>query len=130
MVQSKKLAASTWKPGTSVKPAPQTKVRTTLRIPMDTSARVEYWSSKIGVTETDFMTDAIEEKIARMNGDYDLPTLEQARLAQILDQVKSLSVTNEQLEIVITKGFESLLGLARGDNDYLHDNDNGEIDEE
>lgn len=130
MAQSKKPVASTWRPGTAVRPAPQAKVRTTLRIPGDTSARVEYWASKLGVTETDFMVDAVEEKIARMNGDYDLPTLEQARLAQLLDQVKSLAVTNEQLEVVITKGFDSLLGLARGDNDYLRDKDNGEMDEE
>lgn len=119
MAQSKKPATT---------PAPRAKVRTTLRIPADTAARTEYWSSKLGITDTDFMTEAVEEKIARMNGDYDLPTLELARLAQLLDQIKSLTVTNQQLEIVITRGFDSLLGLARGDNNYLQDDD-GEIDE-
>lgn len=74
------------------------------------------------------MEEAIEEKIRRENGDYDLPTLEIARLGQLIDQMASLSTNVANLERVTVTGFDSLMGLTRGDN-YLLDDEDGEIGE-
>ena len=106
-------------------PKPE-RVRKWLRLHPDTVQRVQYWSSKNDLTEQEFLELAVEEKIARMNGDYDLPTLEIQRLNQLLDEMKSLSTNIANLERVSTTGFDSLLGLTRGDS-YLLDDENGEL---
>lgn len=56
----------------------------------------------------------------------DLPTLEIARLNQLIDQMKSLSTNVANPEAVTINGFDSLMGLTRGDN-YLLDAEDGEI---
>jgi len=52
--------------------------------------------------------------------------MEQARLNQLIDVVHILASNQKSLEQVVTEGFDSLLGLVRGDN-YLLENDDGEI---
>ena len=94
----------------------------------DTDARVQYWAGKAGVSANEYIAEAVEEKIRRENGDYDLPTLEIARLGQLIDQMASLSTNVANLEQVTLTGFDSLLGLTRGDN-YLLDEEDGEIGE-
>ena len=64
--------------------------------------------------------------IAYENKDYDLPDLEQARLNQLIDNMAVLSSNIHSLENVITSGFDSLLGLVKGDN-YLLEHEDGEI---
>lgn len=53
-------------------------------------------------------------------GDFDIPTAEQMRLNQIIDGLAALSSNVESLESVMHSGFDSLIGLTRGDN-YLLD---------
>ena len=62
----------------------------------------------------------------RENLDYDLPTLEIARLNELVDQVAALAKNSANLERVVTTGFDSLIGLTRGDN-YLLDDEDGEL---
>lgn len=100
--------------------------RTNVRMHPDTKARVEYWAKKRGVSMNEYIEEAIEERIRRENSDYDLPTLEIARLNQLIDEIKALSTTNQALEGVVVRGFDSLLQLTRGDN-YLLDEDDGEL---
>lgn len=102
------------------------RVRKTLRFHPDTVERARYWSAKRGITENDYLVLAVEEKIARENGDYDLPTLEQARLNQLIDEIRALSTNTANLETVVTTGFDSLIGLTRGDS-YLLDAEDGEL---
>ena len=61
------------------------------------------------------------------NEDYDLPTLETRRLNQIVDALTTLSHNVQSLESVTTSGFDSLLGLTRGDNYLLETDEDGEI---
>lgn len=110
----------------AAKEASTTRVRKTLRFHPDTVERVKYWSNKRGLDENDYAVLAVEEKIARENGDYDLPTLEIQRLGQLIDEMKALSSNSANLERVVIAGFESLLGLTRGDN-YLLEDDDGEL---
>ncbi|MGH3977305.1 MAG: hypothetical protein ACRDS9_28925, partial [Pseudonocardiaceae bacterium] len=100
--------------------------RTVLRLGPDLRQRLEYWSDRHGISMNEYATEAVEAAIRRENGDYDLPTLEIARLNQLVDEMRALSTNSANLERVVTQGFESLIGLTRGDN-YLLDPEDGEL---
>ncbi|MFJ2662619.1 hypothetical protein [Arthrobacter koreensis] len=102
------------------------RVRVPVRLHPDTKERAKYWAAKANVSVNEYMAEAVEEKIRRENGDYDLPTLEIARLGQLIDELRSLSVNTANLEVSVMQMFDSLMGLTRGDN-YLLDAENGEI---
>lgn len=105
----------------------QTRVPMKVRVFEDTRKRAEYWGARRGYSSAnEYAEAAIEEKIRRENEDYDLPTLEQKRLAQLIDEMSSLATNVENLRMVATTGFDSIIGLARGDN-YLFDNEDGEL---
>jgi len=106
--------------------APAQRKRVPVRLHPDTAERVGYWSSKEGVSANEWIAEAVEERIARMNGDYDLPTLEIARLAQLVDNQKAMTTNLANLERVVVSMSESILGLVRGDN-YLMDDEDGEL---
>lgn len=97
------------------------------RVHPDLKRRAEYWSQRRGFgSVNDYLAEALDEKIRRENHDYDLPTLEIARLNQLVDELKALSVNTANLERVVTQGFDSLISLTRGDN-YLLDEEDGEL---
>lgn len=102
------------------------RVRRNVRLHRDTDQRAVYWADRGNISVNEYISEAVEEKIRRENGDYDLPTLEQARLAQILDELKSLSTNVANLETVVVSGHDSLMGLTRGEN-YLADDEDGEL---
>ncbi|HEU5223057.1 MAG TPA: hypothetical protein VFU07_05175 [Candidatus Lumbricidophila sp.] len=93
----------------------------------DTVERGDYWAAREGLSRNEYMALAVEEKIARANGDYDLPVLEIQRLNQLIDEIKAISTNITNLETVTVSGFDSLLGLTRGDS-YLLDAEEGELD--
>ncbi|MET3172715.1 UNVERIFIED_ORG: putative DNA-binding protein [Arthrobacter sp. UYCu721] len=105
------------------------RVRVAVRLHPDTNERAKYWADKANISANEYIVEAVEEKVRRENGDYDLPTLEIARLGQLIDQMASLSTNVGNLERVTVTGFDSLMGLTRGDN-YLLDTEDGEIGEE
>lgn len=105
------------------------RVRRAIRIHEVTDVQSQYWASKRGYTSVnEYMAEAVEEKIRRENQDYDLPTLEQQRLNQLIDENQALSRTMANLERVMVNGFESLLGLTRGDNYLIDKAEDGELD--
>ncbi len=105
------------------------RVAVKVRIHEDTKQRVEYWRKKRGYSsDNEYMAEAVEEKIARENQDYDLPTLEQQRLNQLLDEIKGLSTNQGNLERIVLNMSQMIVSLARGDN-YLEDEESGELDE-
>lgn len=87
----------------------------------ETYDKIKYWSERENQTMTDFIEDAVNFKIKHLVGDYDLPTLEAQRLNQILDLLRVLSDNQQALESVVVHGFDSLLGLTRGDNYLLEE---------
>lgn len=91
----------------------------------ETLEKVQYWAKKREVSQNVYLREALEEKLKRENGDYDLPTLEIQRLNQLIDAMTSMSQNLESLERVVVSGFESLLGLTRGDNYLLDTDDEG-----
>lgn len=100
--------------------------RVNVRIHPDTLERVRYWAEKRGQSANEYIVNATEAAIARENGDYDLPTLEQQRLAQLIDAFTGLESEISSLKDIVTKGNDALLGMVRGDN-YLTDDDDGEL---
>ena len=98
-----------------------------VRLDPDDKQRAEYWADKRGFSSlNEYVAEAVVEKIRRENLDYDLPTLEIARLNELVDQVTALAKNSANLERVVTTGFDSLIGLTRGDN-YLLDDEDGEL---
>lgn len=98
-----------------------------VRLSSDDKQRAAYWADKRGFSSVnEYVAEAVIEKIRRENLDYDLPTLEIARLNELVDQVAALAKNSANLERVVTTGFDSLIGLTRGDN-YLLDDEDGEL---
>ena len=98
-----------------------------VRLDPDDKQRAEYRADKRGFSSVnEYVAEAVVEKIRRENLDYDLPTLEVARLNELVDQVAALAKNSANLERVVTTGFDSLIGLTRGDN-YLLDDEDGEL---
>ena len=105
--------------------APGTK-RVTATVTDTTYERLCYWAEKNGVSINQYLNEAIDMKIAYENRDYPLTTLEQARLNQLIDHIAVLSSNVKSMESVVQSGFDSLLGLTRGDN-YLLEHEDGEL---
>ncbi|MFD9868569.1 hypothetical protein ACFXI8_27370 [Streptomyces niveus] len=98
-----------------------------VRLDPDDKQRAVYWAGRRGFSSVnEYVAEAVIEKIRRENLDYDLPTLEIARLNQLVDQVAALAKNSANLERVVTTGLDSLIGLTRGDN-YLLDDENGQL---
>lgn len=81
-----------------------------------------YWSEQFGMDKTEFLVAAMHHYIKWRNQDYDLPTAEIQRLNQMVDAVESLASRQESLESTVVSGLTSMLGIIRGDN-YLVDDD-------
>lgn len=53
----------------------------------------------------EYLAEAVAEQVRRENQDYDLPTLEIARLNELVDQITALSTNVANLEHVVTQGL-------------------------
>ncbi len=119
----------TVRPGGTSSPSTNTdrRERVFIRLSADEKQRAEYWAAKRGFSSfNEYVAEALAEQIRRENLDYDLPTLETARLNELIDQMKAMSTNVANLERVTTQGFDSLIGLTRGDS-YLLDDENGDL---
>lgn len=94
--------------------------RISVRVSPDDYERLSYWAKRHDMTLSDYLYDAIETMLALENGDLDLPQVGMQRLSQVTEALTALEKSNESLEQVVTKGFESLMGLTRG-SAYLAD---------
>lgn len=94
--------------------------RLTVRLTEKDFERLEYWSSKINTSINEFIPIILDRWIAIENGNYELSTLEQKRLNQLIDVVKGLSIDIQNQGRIMSAGFDSLTQLTKGDN-YLFD---------
>ena len=106
--------------------AGKTVKRVTLRLSEDDYNRLSYWADKKDFSINEFIPIILDRYIDIENGDYQLPTLEAARMNQMLDVVTAMSQNMESLTSIVVSGFDSLLQLSRGDN-YLLEHEDGEI---
>lgn len=100
--------------------------RVTVTLSEEQFQKLKYWAARRERSINEYLGDAIELAIRHENGDYDLPKLEIQRLNQLIDVVTTLSSNIHSLEGVVISGFDSLLGLTRGDN-YLLESEDGEV---
>ena len=100
--------------------------RVTLRLSNKDADKLTYWAQDAGVSVNEFIPMLVDQWASIKSGDYRLPTLEQARLNQLVDVMLSMSTNMQSLESVVTSGFDSLLRLTRGDN-YLLVHEDGEL---
>lgn len=100
--------------------------RVTATVPDEMFARLQYWAEKKNMSINQYLLDALDLKIAFENRDYPLPTLEQARLNQLIDAMQVLSSNVKSLESVTVSSMDSLMGLVRGDN-YLLEHEDGDL---
>lgn len=100
--------------------------RVTATLSDEEYVRAKYWADKKGITINDYIRESMIFRNKWEMGDVDLPTLEIQRLNQLIDGMTILSSNVHSLEQVITSGFDSLLGLTRGDN-YLLEQVDGDI---
>lgn len=110
----------------SAPPTEDTRVRFNLRLHADTVERAKYWAEREDLSVNEYFALAIEEKIARANGDFDVPVLAIQRLNQMIDELRALSTNVTNLEVVTVSGFDSLLELTKGDS-WLTDEEDGEL---
>jgi len=85
-----------------------------------------YWADQFGMDQTEFLIIAMRHYVKWRNQDYELPTAEIQRLNQMVDAVQSLVVSHEHLEKSVVNGFDAMLGIIRGDN-YLVEEEDGEL---
>lgn len=101
--------------------------RITATIPNDMHVQLQYWANKKGISVNQYLYEALERAIAWENQDYPLPTLEAARLNQLVELIGGLKADINNLQNMTNTGFDSLLTLTKGDN-YLLDTDDGDIE--
>ena len=102
------------------------KRRVTVTLDSDTYERLKYWADKHECSINEYLKESLERSIKYENRDYDLPEMEVQRLNQLIDVIAVLSSDVQSLESIVTSGFDSLLGLTRGDN-YLLEDEDGEL---
>lgn len=100
--------------------------RYSMRMYSEDFDKLNYWSERYDMDKTEFLVTSMNHYIKWRNGDYDLPNMEIQRLNQMIDAVNNLISTNENIETSVISGFDAMLGIIRGDN-YLVDDDDGEL---
>lgn len=100
--------------------------RITVRISEDDYERLKYWAQREDIKMNDFVQESIHHYIRYLNHDLDLPDATVRRLNQLVDVIQILSSNQASLERTVVRGFESLMGMTRGEN-YLSDEETGEL---
>lgn len=95
--------------------------RFTAMVDPDTYERVKYWSDKRGLSINDYVRLAVDNQIKYENRDFDVPDILITRLNQMQGLLKDLESSNDNLNQTVIKGFDSLIGLTRGENYLLED---------
>ena len=94
--------------------------RVTAVVNEDDFERIKYWAERREMSINEYVRFALDIAIKRENKDYDLPSLEAARLNQLIESNAVLSMNVANLEHIVSAGFKSLLSMTRGEN-YLLD---------
>lgn len=101
----------------------ETKTRITAVVDDEDYERIKYWADKKDMSVNEFVRYSVDLAIKRENKDYDLPSLEAARLNQLIEAMSVLSLNVSNLEHIVTDGFNTFVTMARGENYLLDDGD-------
>ena len=97
--------------------------RVTAVVNDDDYQHILYWADNRNMSVNDYVRFALDLAIKRENKDYDLPSLEAARLNQLVEGMNALTFNVGNLEHIVSSSMEQLWALSRGPN-YLEDDTN------
>lgn len=100
--------------------------RHSMRMHPEDHQQLVYWASQFEMDRTEFLLESMRHYIKWRNQDYDLPTAEIQRLNQLIDAIQNLTVSQSNVERSVISGIDAMLGMIRGDN-YLVDEEDGEL---
>lgn len=110
-------------PHRAQQPGTQGTVRKTVRIPEVTEARALFWTDRINNSSTqsfsfnDFVTQALENEIARLSGVVvDAENMVTGRLNQLVDANQALVGEVISLRRIIESSYASIMQLGQGDS--------------
>lgn len=96
--------------------------RTNLRLHAETAARAEFWADREGISYNAFVTEAIEEKIARHSGVIvGEESLILSRLNELIDATNWTGNELMSMMQIFTTVMDQFTVMARGDNFLLDD---------
>ena len=95
--------------------------RVTTTLDDDEFCILQHWSNSEGVSINEFIRKSMDFYIRWKQRDYPLEPLEVQRLNQLIDSIGVLTSNVNSLERVVVSGFDSLVGLVRGDNYLLEE---------
>lgn len=98
-----------------------------VRLPSKLHEQALHYAEKHGQSLNEYFRACVEHMINWENRDYDLPTAEIQRLNQLVDGTKALDEDVRALVDIVVSGFDSLLGLTKGDSHYLEE-ESGDLD--
>lgn len=75
--------------------------------------RLKYWADHEDQSVSEFVADAILERMARLSGDFDVPTVYGQLLNQMSEGILELIRSNESIRDEVNHGFSSILGVMR-----------------
>lgn len=100
--------------------------RLTLRLSENDFERLSYWAKRAGEPSINqFIPDLLDLWVDIQNGNYQIPTLEQKRLNQLVDVIKGLSIDIKNLQETTSTGFTTLTQMTKGDNYLFDENEDG-----
>ena len=97
------------------------------RLPETDYVRMQYWANHEGQSASDFVAEAILERMARLSGDFNAPVLSIQRLNQLTEAIQQLIVSDQSLRDEVSQGFASILGVMRF-GDYISDDIDVEVE--
>lgn len=103
--------------------------RVTLRMNEDVYERMRYWSEREGLSINDYVAAAVEDAVARDSGAMpEYNDLFLGRFNQLIDMVGDVSSKLDNQAVVINHGLDTMVSIARGDDNMLLDDDiDGEL---
>lgn len=105
---------------------PTNKPRISVTIDQKTYEKTQYWADKKHMSLSEYVVEAIIKQIQHETSDFDIPNLAIQRINQNTEALEAMSSNLEQVETMIMRGFDQIIGLTRGDN-YLLSEDDGEL---
>lgn len=87
-----------------------------IKAPIPAVDRIDYYVNREGYNNrTDFILDAVEAYIKKLNGDYDIPNAHIRRMNEMTAQVNLLSEEIKYLREAVNNGFSGFYDLLEED---------------
>ena len=103
-------------------------VRLTLRMPAKNKDQLQYYAARENLSMSEYMLRALENQIARDNGDFDGETILTSRFNIVVDEMTGLKYAVSNLENVVSSLVRMMSTLTTGETNLLDvDDEDGEL---